>query len=169
MNKLLLALAATALVGCAAPQQERATGIAATPIHDLNIANTPIPPLLLQAKAAPYALPTDRQCPALQAAVVQLDEVLGPDLDAPDPTTDEGTGAKASAAVGNAAMGAVQRTVEGAIPFRGWVRKLSGAERHSREVAAAITAGTVRRSFLKGLAAGHACAPMPMKVASSAN
>lgn len=43
------------------------------------------------------------------------------------------------------------------IPFRGWVRKLSGAERHSRKVEAAIAAGTVRRAFLKGVAITKDC------------
>ena len=56
-----------------------------------------------------------------------------------------------------AAVGALQRTAEGVIPFRGWIRKLSGAERHSRQVAAAITAGGVRRAFLKGVRASRSC------------
>jgi hypothetical protein len=43
------------------------------------------------------------------------------------------------------------------VPFRGWVRKLSGAERYSRQVAAAIAAGAARRAFLKGLAQGKGC------------
>jgi hypothetical protein len=37
------------------------------------------------------------------------------------------------------------------------VRKLSGAERYSKQVAAAIAAGTVRRAFLKGMAQASAC------------
>ena len=40
---------------------------------------------------------------------------------------------------------AVRRTVEGMVPFRSWVRKLTGAEKHSKEVAASIIAGGVRR------------------------
>ena len=35
--------------------------------------------------------------------------------------------------------------------MRSWVRKLTGAEKYSREVEASITAGTIRRSYLKGL------------------
>ena len=45
----------------------------------------------------------------------------------------------------------------GIVPFRGWVRKLSGAERHARDVAAAIGAGAVRRAFLKGIAGQRGC------------
>lgn len=47
---------------------------------------------------------------------------------------------------------------EGIVPFRGWVRKLSGAERYAKEVAAAITAGTIRRAYLKGLGQAAGCA-----------
>jgi len=45
------------------------------------------------------------------------------------------------------------------IPFRGWIRKLTGAERYSKRVAAAITAGAVRRAFLKGVRVMKNCAP----------
>jgi hypothetical protein len=37
------------------------------------------------------------------------------------------------------------------------VRKLSGAERHSKQVAASIAAGTARRAFLKGMATSQQC------------
>ena len=57
----------------------------------------------------------------------------------------------------DAAGNALQRTAEGVVPFRGWVRKLSGAERYSRQVAAAIAAGTVRRAFFKGLGQAQGC------------
>lgn len=60
-------------------------------------------------------------------------------------------------AAGGAAVGALRRTAEGVIPFRGWVRKLTGAERYSKRVAAAIAAGTVRRAFLKGLSVAQNC------------
>ncbi|MES2017276.1 MAG: hypothetical protein V4484_12340 [Pseudomonadota bacterium] len=157
MNKLLLALLATLLTACAAPQQERMGTIAATPLTDLNLNESVIPAILVQAKATPYAAPADQACPALMAQVLLLDDVLGPDLDVPEVADESGTGARAVSTLGNAAVGAVQRTVEGAIPFRGWLRKLSGAERHSRDVATAITAGTVRRGYLKGVAFARDC------------
>jgi hypothetical protein len=37
------------------------------------------------------------------------------------------------------------------VPFRGWVRQLTGAERHARAVQTAVAAGRVRRAYLKGL------------------
>jgi hypothetical protein len=53
----------------------------------------------------------------------------------------------------------VRHTAEGLIPFRGWVRKLSGAERHSRLVAEAVAAGMTRRAYLKGLGQAQGCLP----------
>jgi len=58
------------------------------------------------------------------------------------------------AEVSSAAIGAVRGSAQSIVPYRSWVRKLSGAERYSREVVAAIAAGSIRRSFLKGV--GHA-------------
>ena len=164
----LLAALCAALAACATPQTQRLGSIAATPINDLNLNDSAIPPILLLATATPYAAPPDLSCQLLLAEVTQLDEVLGPDLDAPAPAVETGTGARAVSVVGDAAMGAVQRTVEGAIPFRGWVRKLSGAERHSREVAAAIAAGSVRRGYLKGVAYARACNGAPAKAVVAA-
>ncbi len=64
---------------------------------------------------------------------------------------------RGSNAVSDAAGNALEGAAESVIPFRGWVRKLSGAERYSKEVAAAIAAGTIRRAFLKGLGHGEGC------------
>ena len=47
---------------------------------------------------------------------------------------------------------------EDVVPFRTTgLRKLSGAERYSKQVQAAIVAGTVRRSFLKGIRFAQGC------------
>jgi hypothetical protein len=59
------------------------------------------------------------------------------------------------------AVAAVRRTAEGIIPFRGWVRKLTGAERYARDVSASITAGSLRRSYLKGMRQASGCLKTP--------
>jgi len=46
------------------------------------------------------------------------------------------------------------------VPFRGWLRKLSGAELHSKKVAKAIAAGTIRRAFIKGIKSTKQCMPI---------
>lgn len=154
-SSLALVLLAASLAACASSEKQRVSDIAATPLRDFNISSKDIPPVLLEAKDQPYAAPQEQACAALAQQVAVLDAVLGPDLDAE--AIELGKTARAKNALGNAATGALQRTVEGAIPFRGWVRKLSGAERHSKEVDAAITAGNARRAFLKGLAVGRSC------------
>jgi hypothetical protein len=144
----LFALSLLALAGCASNGAGKA---AATPLNDLNVVRAEIPPVLVAAQRGPYAAPPDKACTALAADVQALDAVLGADLDSPPsenkPSLIERTGSQA-----------LQSAAEGVIPFRGWVRKLTGAERYSRDVAAAIAAGTIRRAYLKGLGAAGGCA-----------
>lgn len=157
MKKYAIAVLAASLSACAAPQQERIGNIATTLLRDLNLTAPTIPSVLLEARLTPYFAPADQSCDALLAQVRLLDDALGPDIDVPVTVSDSGDLERATAAVGTAAVGALQKTVEGAIPFRGWMRKLSGAERHASDVAAAILAGTIRRGFLKGIALARAC------------
>jgi hypothetical protein len=155
MQRLTLAIAVLALSACAGNEQHRIEDISATPLRDLNIAKVEIPPILRDAMNDPYQAPTDKSCPALRASVAELDEELGPDIDVPEEKLSRLDASRA--ALGNAATGALQNTVEGAIPFRGWLRKLSGAERHSRQAQAAVLAGKIRRGFLKGIMASASC------------
>lgn len=148
-----LLIVAAALAACSSTRQDKVSTAATTPLSDLNVVRAELPPVLKAAAAAPYALPADASCAGIAAAVRELDEVLGPDLDAP-----AGAGPSLLERGEDAATGALQRTAEGVIPFRGWVRKLSGAERYARQVGAAITAGGVRRGFLRGMAAAQGCA-----------
>jgi len=154
MQRALLLTATLWLTACASADQTRVSGAAVTPLNDLNLVNAPIPEVLQQAQKAPYALAPEAPCDALAADIRALDEVLGPDLDAPASDTSPSLIERG----GHLAADAVQKTAEGIVPFRGWVRKLSGAERYSRQVAAAIAAGTARRAFLKGVRRARACA-----------
>ena len=86
-----------------------------------------------------------------------LDEVLGPDLDAPATAADPGLIERGTSLVAGEAVGALRGAAEGVVPYRKWVRKLSGAERYAKDVSAAIAAGTVRRAFLKGLGVARNC------------
>ena len=105
-----------------------------------------IPPLLVAARKAPYAAPVDRSCAALAADVQALDAVLGADLDTPATASNPSL-------IERGAGDALRNAAESVIPFRGWVRRLSGAERYERQVAA----GTVRRAYLKGLGQAAGC------------
>lgn len=157
----LLPLALTCwLAGCASTGTATLEKAAVTPLNDLNLVNAPIPEVLQQAARAPYALPgglARPACDTLAAELRALDEVLGPDLDRPPTPGNPGLIERGTDAAVEAVNKAVQSAAEGVVPFRSWVRKLSGAERYSRQVAAAIAAGTVRRAFLKGLGQAQGC------------
>lgn len=121
------------------------------PLSDLNLVKVQIPPVLLAAQQAPYAMPETQDCTVLQREVDELDIVLGADLDIPSTPENPGLIARSSSEVSSAAARALQDASTDIIPYRSWLRRLSGAERYSRDVEAAIAAGTVRRAFLKGL------------------
>jgi hypothetical protein len=129
-----------------------------SPLKDFNLTSEAIPDVLKEAAAAPYGLPSDLSCASLITQVQSLDGVLGADLDAPVTSNNPSLLERGVGEVGNASVSALRSTAEGIVPFRGWVRKLTGAERHSRKVAAAITAGAVRRAYLKGQAQARGCA-----------
>lgn len=135
-------------------KRESMQGAMSAPLRDVNLLRSKIPDVLLRAMADPYQRPLPATCNRLGVLVVELNRALGDDLDEPDADEQSlmvrGRGA---------AYGAVAGLASDIIPFRGWVRQLSGAERHDRLVAAAITAGGVRRGYLKGLGEARGCRP----------
>jgi hypothetical protein len=163
MNHITFALKALALItvlslgACATKTQSGIGTAVTTPLNDLNIVHSDIPEVLQQAQKQPYSLPASQGCDAISVQVKALDEVLGADLDVPASDANPGLIERGADLATNSAIGALQRTAEGIVPFRSWVRKLSGAERYSKRVSAAIAAGTVRRAFLKGFGASHGC------------
>jgi hypothetical protein len=177
---LLAAATAFSLAGCASPDTAKGAakeGVQVqkaieAPLADLNLVQEKIPPVLQAAIKAPYALPAQRACPDLADEVRALDGVLGADLDTPPTVANPGLVERGTNMVGDAANDALRGAAESVIPFRGWVRKLDGAERHSKEVAAAIAAGSVRRAFLKGVGQTLGCqapaAPLQALAASAA-
>jgi hypothetical protein len=140
------------------PVGRELAGAATAPLTDLNLLKAKIPEVLLAAQQAPYAPPTDPTCEGLGAEIKLLDAALGADLDAP-PGPEASLLDKGRSEVHDAAVGAVKSSAEALIPFRGWLRKLSGAEKASRQVTKAIAAGIVRRAYLKGLGQAKGCPP----------
>jgi hypothetical protein len=136
-------------------KRESLEGAAMTPLRDLNVVRAKIPDVLLQALADPYARPPKGwKCPALAAMVLPLDDALGIDIDRLPPGDEDLTERSKEMALGTAVDLAT-----GAIPFHGWIRKLSGAERHDKLVQSSIVAGDVRRAYLKGLGEARGCTP----------
>ena len=131
------------------------TSVAEAPLSDLNLMRQKIPPILLAAIDDPYA-PIDRlTCETLTAEIGRLYEALGRDFDDPPPPSDpnmtrpSGTGLKL-----------IHSGVQSLIPYDGFVRLLSGAQKHDQLVMNAINAGAARRAYLKGLGESRNC-PAP--------
>jgi hypothetical protein len=136
----------------------------------LNIIRADIPDILADAQKHPYLAPTENNCEAIFIEIRKLDEVLGADLDTPATANRPSLMERGSGVAQDQVVGAMQRTAEGLIPFRGWVRTLSGAERYSKRVSASITAGSIRRAFLKGIATAQNCSSgAAVQVASAAS
>jgi len=130
-------------------------GAATTPLRDLGVMKVDIPEVLLQALEDPYARPPrNAKCPALIALIRPLNDVLGPDIDT-IPADGEGLTTRSK----STALGVAGDLAGGAIPFRGVVRRLSGADSHDRLVNAAVVAGHTRRAYLKGLGEAKGCGP----------
>jgi hypothetical protein len=124
-------------------------GAVTSPLRDVNLMREDIPAVLIKTLDDPYARPTSLSCERLAARIADLDSVLGADYGAQDQSRDNAR---------PTLLSAVAIVVTDLVPMRGWIRKLSGADRHERQVREAIQAGAVRRGFLKGLATGHGCA-----------
>lgn len=128
-------------------QSVSAGDVAKTPMSDLGMRKTAIPPLLVAAQENPYTLAGLRTCPAIASVVGELNAVLGDDID-----MQQTASRKLSAGV------VAQSVVANFIPFRGVIRELSGANNQDRRVQSAIYAGTARRAFLKGVGLQRGCA-----------
>lgn len=122
------------------------------PFKDLNVLQDIIPEALLKAKAAPYAKPREANCLAVRMEIYELDYALGEDLDVQ--TDDDSKSKKIADETYNLARGAVS----GLIPYRGILRRVTGAEKHARAINEALLAGAVRRSYLKGFGESLGCA-----------
>lgn len=136
------------------PEKEGLPGAVESPFEDVNVIRKQIPPVLLWAEQNPYERPKPPNCSHIISEVTDLDDALGDDFDVhetEDPETHKGR-------VAGETMVAIARdTEDDFIPFRSWVRRLSGADRQANAVRAAVYAGRSRRSYLKGLGEALGC------------
>lgn len=126
---------------------------AMAPLHDMNITRQSIPPILLAAITNPYQRPTPMTCTEITREVRQLEAVLGADFDEPETPQSPSLTQKN----GKVALAIVHGAAESLLPFAGFVRTLSGAQHHDQLVIESITAGSVRRGYLKGLGEAYRC------------
>ncbi|HVN01652.1 MAG TPA: hypothetical protein VMT68_15720 [Caulobacteraceae bacterium] len=145
------------------PEQEGRQGVAkgvlAQPFRDFNMVRSKIPPVLIEAIADPYARPEPGTCDGIAAQMKRLNMALGPDLDEPVSTEHPGVLTRGEKLAGNGALDAMRSEEQSYIPFDGFIRVLSGADRHDHYVMAAIQAGAIRRGYLKGLGEVRGCMP----------
>jgi hypothetical protein len=176
---LLAAACATRPVQTAERTTRDGFSVAAhAPFEDFNLVRSKIPVVLTEATHDPYARPKPITCPGLGVELTRLDDALGPDIDVAKPQRSRmDRGADFAATAGARAM---KDLTEGWIPMRSWVRYMSGAEQHSKDVTSAISAGQMRRAYLKGLAQSEGCSdlgpakpvylfPAPPKTPASTN
>jgi hypothetical protein len=158
---LPLLLAGPALASDPGTLQQKDTmrDAVAAPLEDLNLKQTTIPPVLARAVESPYDLEGLDRCEGIAGEIGRLDAALGPDLDEAPPPDTRSRGKKVADAAWGAGVGEVRNTTQHALPFRGWIRRLTGAAKHDKAVQAAIRAGGVRRGYLKGVGMRMNCAP----------
>lgn len=149
------------LTACSAATQMRdGVGAAVTaPLDDFNLRREYIPTVLLQAEGNPYDVRNLNQCTTIAAEVIRLNDALGPDTDEPPRQDGSTLNERAQDAAAQSALQAIRDSVTDFIPGRSWIRRLSGADQHSRHVQSAIQAGRMRRAYLKGLGMQRNCAP----------
>jgi hypothetical protein len=158
ITALLLPLCLSTLSYAASPMpgekertsQDMITDAVAQPLSDVNLKHKRLPQNLIAIGDRPYAMDGMQSCRRIIAAIRDLDTVLGPDLDQVD------LGAKARARKEGAASLA-GGLIASLIPFRFLIREVSGANAADRDYQAAVYAGVVRRSFLKGLGQQRRC------------
>lgn len=129
--------------------QANLQGALMAPVRDLNLVRDQVPQVLTGAAEAPYLDPQNASCTELASMIAPLDKALGPD---------RGDGAEApKQGASNMVFGAMADVTRDVIPFRGVVRRITGAAKHDQSVREAREAGQLRRAYLKGFASANGC------------
>ncbi len=147
----LLFLQATVDTHAQAAKSPTVRDVAETPLRDVNLTKTKIPPVLERAVAAPYALAGLNSCGRIAAQVSELDAALGEDIDVQHARGHPVTAGRLA-----------QSVVDSFIPFGGIIKEVSGANSGQRRLQAAVAAGFARRGFLKGVGLSRHC-PAPAR------
>ncbi|HEU5047403.1 MAG TPA: hypothetical protein VFT64_06100 [Rickettsiales bacterium] len=144
------------------------------PLEDANLKRQSIPDHLKQMTNNPYALPTPLNCSTVVDGIVQLNGVLGPervfnDKGANDSLVkawdhahniswkDKDKYIDSGSSFIQEKVADEVRTHVDLIPYRSWLRWVSGADAHAKRVAEAYEAGKLHRAFLRGVAVNLHC------------
>lgn len=155
------ALLSVAVAACSsgrtADTRRGVTDAAYIPLRDVNLMRPEIP-LLLRNLQYPYSTATLADCSAVTHEIGQLDAVLGPESYQPGPNRNVWD--RSGDFLEEQTIQAIEGTAEDLIPFRSWVRRISGASRAEREALRAVANGQQRRTFLRGYGASLGCRGM---------
>ncbi len=146
---------------------------AQSPLEDIGLKRQSIPDQLKKLEGNPYSLPVPANCTTVTAEISSLDVALGPEringgydngsLTAAwnnmhniswqdkDHYIDQGSSLAQQKAADEV------RSHVTIIPYRSWLRWISGADAHAKKVAAAYEAGKLHRAFLRGVEANLHC------------
>jgi hypothetical protein len=130
---------------------------ALSPLEDFNLRRDEIP-AILEGITSPYDLSPQMSCQDVEAQLAKLDMVLGPDWDTPNPDDRLRTEVLADSAA-EATLNALASEARGFIPFRGLIRKATGADSHEKKYNKAFKIGAQQRAYLKGYGLAKGCAP----------
>lgn len=153
---LVVSMAATACsTGRTADTRRGVSDAAYIPLRDVNMIRPEVP-ILLRNLQYPYSTGTLSDCNAVSREIGALDAVLGPESYQPGPNRNIWD--RSGDFVEEQAISAAESTAQDLIPFRSWVRRISGASRAEREALRAVANGQQRRTFLRGYGASLGCA-----------
>jgi hypothetical protein len=145
---------ASCATGRTADTRRGVTSAASIPLRDVGLIRPEIP-LLLRNLQYPYSTATLADCNAVAREINQLDGVLGPESYQPGPNRNIWD--RSGDFVEEQTIEAAENTAEDLIPFRSWVRRISGANRAERDALRAVANGQQRRTFLRGYGASLGC------------
>lgn len=128
---------------------------AASPFRDIGLVRPEVPQTL-RALSYPYASTgLTVGCDAVLYEIGKLDAILGEESF--QPGAERGISSKGLDAVEGAVLNAARNSAGDIIPYRGWVRQISGAAKAEKEASRAIIQGQTRRAYLRGYGAALGC------------
>lgn len=159
LGKFAVVIAAcVSVVACStgrtADTRRGVTGAASIPLRDVGLMRQEIP-LLLRNLQYPYATASLTDCAAVAREISQFDGVLGPESYQPGPNRNIWD--RSGDFVEDQTIQAAEDAATDLIPFRSWVRRISGASRAERDALRAVANGQQRRTFLRGYGASLGC------------
>jgi hypothetical protein len=128
---------------------------AASPFRDIGLVRPEVP-RTLQSLKYPYSQTNlTLGCDQVLYEIGQLDAILG--AESFQPGAERGISSKGLDAIEGAVLNAARDSAGDIIPYRGWVRRISGAAKAEKEASLAIVQGQTRRAYLRGYGAALGC------------